>query len=286
MKSQNHRAFSEPAVRPNRGFSLYLLLALAVAGCSASKDGPGAGPDPLGTKAGFCRAWATHACNATVVDRCQAPSVDDCINSQQLFCQSALPSGYQSTNAQACLDRVKAAYSDGVLSGEDIDVVLHLGAPCDQLVRGPSSEAGSCTRHTDCDTLNEQTCVIKPGASEGACHEPVVVGGGRACDAPDEVCEDGFYCKDSQNCIEQLGAGEACGSDAECGADLRCVPGETADAGAPAGTCEARKAPSAVCTINAECASNYCSIGRGEVEGLCANSIQLAQREPICEDLR
>jgi hypothetical protein len=264
-----------------------LLVAFAVAaGCSGTKDGPGGGPDPLATESGFCKAWATNACNAVVVDRCQAPDAQSCIETQQQYCIDRLPPGYKSDNAEACLDRVKSAYADGVLSSDDIDVVLHFGPPCERLIRGPSAIGGSCTLDTDCDTLSGVRCVIKPGASEGQCHKPVEVGGGDSCADPDQVCAADFFCDDRSFCIRRLTAGAQCSADAQCGAGLRCVLGEPDDAGAPSGVCEARRGLSAVCVSNADCTSNYCSIGRGDADGLCANSIQLAQREPICENLR
>lgn len=286
MNRQTHSsAHSKDALFRRLAASSWLLFALAATACSSTKDGPGAGADPLATKAGFCKAWATNACNAVVVDRCQSPSVDACINSQQLFCQSAIPSGYDSTNAQACLERVTEAYSDGVLSASDLAVVIHFGEPCDKLVRGTSAEGETCTRDTDCDTLSGHKCVIKPGASSGECHEPVMAGGGDRCTAPEVVCAEGYYC-DGRNCVAQFEAGEPCENDAECKADLRCVISDPGDGGAPSGVCEARKAASSKCTSHAECASNYCGIAKGDADGLCASSVQLSQREPVCEDLR
>jgi hypothetical protein len=260
------------------------FLSLAMTHCSATKDGPGRGPDPLATETGFCNAWATNACNPTVVDDCQAPSVDACIAAQEAFCKSKLPGGYQSDNAQACLDRVKVAYDDAELSIEDIRVVLQFGDPCDKLIRGSTPEGGACTVDTECDTLDGQKCVMKPGQTIGACHEPVVVGGGLRCDAPEETCEEGFYCNGT-NCVEPAGPDDPCNADAECGADLRCILDAADDAGVPTGTCQPRAVLSAECTADNECQSGYCSIAPGET-GLCADMVSFGLREPVCEDLK
>ena len=284
MNRMNPRAFQRIRQRLFTGAVLLGgLLALALTHCSAAKDGPGAGPDPLATESGFCNAWATNACNATVVEDCQAPDVDACISAQQAFCMSKLPSGYEPDNAQACLDRVKLAYDDAELSIEDIRVVLQFGEPCDKLIRGSTATGGSCTLDTHCDTLNDEKCVIKPGSTEGACYEPVILGGGRSCDAPEETCEEGFYC-DGNNCIERLGPDDPCGSDAECAADLRCVLVLADDAGVPTGSCQPRAVLSATCTTDNDCQSGYCSIGT--TESLCANMVTFGLREPVCEDLK
>jgi hypothetical protein len=267
-----------------RAAALGGLLALALTHCSATKDGPGAGPNPLGTETGFCRAWAANACNQTVVDDCQAPDVDACLTAQAAFCMGKVPSGYEPDNAQACLDRVKLAYDDAELSLEDIRVVLQFGEPCDKLIRGSAPQGGSCTQDTDCDTLSDHKCVIKAGETYGTCYEPVVVGGGRGCDAPEETCEDGFYCN-GMNCVERLGPDAECTSDAECSAELRCVIGPADDAGVSAGSCQPRNVLSAECTADAECQSGYCSIAPGE-PGLCADMVRFGLREPVCEDLK
>jgi hypothetical protein len=258
-------------------FLTLCLLALSLPlGCGVDEETP---PDPLRNADGFCKSWAQSACQQKVVDNCNAPTMDDCIDKQEDFCLGVVPENYSSKRAKECLSAVKAAYRDAVLSADDIDVVIKLGAPCDQLSTGTSDEGDACTKNDDCNTADGLVCVIKADATTGSCETPVIVGGGKSCADDEQVCEEDFYCN-GRNCVAYTETGETCVGDFECHPSERCL------LVLDAGTCEPRLERSEACTADSDCQSLYCAIESGETEGLCADSIILSLHEPLCENLR
>jgi hypothetical protein len=254
-----------------------LALTLPLA-CGVDEETP---PDPLATRDGFCDSWGQNACQPNVVDNCNAPSVDDCVDSQTDFCLRILPEKYSVTHARECLNALKSAYEDAVLSADDIKVVIKLAAPCDKLSTGTSDEHEPCTAHDDCDTAGGFECVIKADATEGACEKPTAVGGGKSCSAAGAVCEEDFYCN-GKNCVAYTETGDPCVGDFECQPAEHCVVASDASEG----TCEPRLARSETCSADEDCQSLYCARGEGESEGKCADKIVLSLNEPLCDNLR
>jgi len=260
------------------------LIAVVVAlltlplGCKVEKDEP----DPLGSRNGFCSAWAANACNAKVVENCNAQSVEDCKATQSDFCRGIVPEAYSSKHATACLNAVKAAYADASLSSDERAIVLNLGDPCDKLSKGISAEGESCTKNDDCNTAGGLTCIIKQGGANGICATPEEVGGGEDCSGDAQVCAAGFYCSVDGNCLANRKTGKACDGDYECVAENQCV----IPTDATAGTCDARLGLNDACTTDAECASGYCAIGPKDTMGGCGSTIVLSQFEPACLKLR
>src|SRR5882672_6613871 len=116
--------------------SLFLLALTLPLGCTVEKETP---PDPLATRTGFCTAWAENACQSAVLDDCSSPSAEACQSTQSDFCLGIIPESYSSKHAKECLAAVKAAYKDGDLTGDELAVVIKLGAPCDQLSKGTAT---------------------------------------------------------------------------------------------------------------------------------------------------
>ena len=257
--------------------ALVLLAVPLPLGCSAEE----VPPDPLARRAGFCQAWGEAACQADVVEYCNATSVDDCIERQSDFCLGILPENYNSERAEQCLKAVKTAYSDADLSAEELQVVRYLAAPCDQLSEGISTDGESCGANDDCNTAAGFSCIIKLGGAEGTCAKPEVVTPGRSCDEPAQVCDDEFFCN-GENCVAYKDTGDACAGDYECAPADRCVIAADTEMG----ECTARVATGEVCSADADCESRYCAIEPAETEGACAQVIRLAINEPLCEDLR
>jgi len=262
------------------------LLALALVtltlpfGCKVEDDTP---PDPLAKSTGFCDAWAHNACSAEVIADCNAPSAGDCESTQSDFCRGIIPENYSSKHATACLNAVKAAYKDGDLTAEELQVVIKLGAPCDQLSKGISGDGESCAKNDECDTADGYACVIKLGASEGTCAKPEEVGPGEACDGPAQICGEGNFCN-GENCVAYKKTGGSCEGDYQCKPEDHCVIDDTTD---PAtGTCEERTVVSGACKNDDDCQSHYCVVASGETEGLCASKIRLSLNEPLCNHLR
>ncbi len=261
-------------------FCAFLLGFIAcVAGCSAKTPS-----DPNATVSDFCEAWGKAACNTTVVENCSGePTSTDqltqaCIEKQQTFCEGLVPStGYNSAQAQTCLDAVSQAYSDAKLTGAEIAVVRHLGDPCDHLIKGPQAEGASCNTNNDCDTTQNVQCVTKNGL--GTCVIPMVVANGTSCAAAAASCMTGFYC-DGRNCIQSAALGEACADSTQCAATLTCQ-GANPDAGVSSGKCTA-PGNATGCTTDSDCTPKACETATGT----CVDSIILSPAEALCADLQ
>lgn len=182
--------------------------------------------------------------------------------------------GFVDTKADACIDAVKAAYADTNLDAAELDTVLRLGPPCDQLVRGPRAASESCMSRLDCDGVDGYDCVFKGGQTTGSCQQPLVVQPGRDCSADSAVCTDGFYCNGS-NCIEGAAAGEACTRNDQCAAGF-CGPDNVCVAGLVVNT---------ECRLDAECASGLC-YSLSDTERVCTDRVRLARTDPACENAR
>lgn len=257
-----------------------LLLGLCLpTACTIEEDPP---PDPLAKSGGFCDAWAENACQTGVVKYCNAKSADSCKSTQGEFCRSIVPDNYDGAHAQQCLDAVKAAYEDAELSPDELQVVLHLAAPCDQLSKGTRTSGQSCTSRDDCNTADGFDCIKKQGATSGICAKPEITAAGDDCSSPTQICKDNYYCN-GENCVSQKKTGASCEGDYQCKSTDYCLR-ETADA--ETGTCELRADLGEACSRDADCQSAYCVIKSDATEGVCASTIRLSVTEPLCESLR
>jgi len=258
--------------------ALFLLgLGLPV-GCTVEEDTP---PDPLAKASGFCQAWAEAACSGDVVEFCNAKSAESCQETQSDFCLGILPESYAPAHAKECLAAVRDAYADATLTSDEIAVVLHLAAPCDQLSKGIYTSGQSCTAADECDTAGGFSCIKKQSDTTGRCGKPEAVAAGDDCDGPTQVCDDTHYC-DGEHCVTYKKSGAACDDDYQCKVTDHCVK----DAGADTGTCEVRADVNEACSQNADCQTGYCVIDSGETEGVCVKTIRLSRTEPLCENLR
>jgi hypothetical protein len=275
------KRFARCIVQPSMRKPLLALCLLALTlpiGCGTDEETP---PDPLRNRAGFCNAWAEAACQKIVVKNCNAPSVEDCVASQSDFCLELVPETYSSKHAGECLGAVKSAYKDATLSTADIDVVIRLGAPCDQLWTGTREQGESCDANVDCDTAAGLTCVIKADATSGSCEEPLEVSGGKSCADAEQVCEADFYCN-GRNCVAYTETGDVCVGDFECQPSDHCVLVEDATDT----TCEARLPLGDDCASDADCQSLYCVKAADAASGICADTLVLSVSEPLCKNLR
>lgn len=252
----------------------------AIASCGGPRHN-GTIVDPLATPDGFCTQWAKNACNATVVKDCQATSADACIATQKSFCLGIVPaSGYSSKLAKACLTAVKDAYADGKLTVAERNTVVRLGAPCDQLSKGPGIAGSDCQDNTDCDTTIGLRCLM-PEASDagtssfGTCEVPVIVGGGYPCTQPNQVCTEGFFCI-SGNCLAGKSLNDACSADQPCQTTFKC---ETS-------VCVSKADTGSSCSTDNDCKTDMCIKGVGSSTGVCANEEPLTVIDQFCENLR
>lgn len=257
-------------------FALALLALSLPFGCKGEDP-----PDPLAEPDGFCDAWADAACQDKVVEYCNAKSAAACKATQSSLCLDNLPPRYSSKHAQVCLDAVKAAYADGDLSADDIAVVLHFAAPCDQLSAGVVKEGQTCSGPNDCATADGLTCIIKGGDTAGTCAIAEEVGGGEACDGDTQTCAEGFYCN-GENCISYKKTGATCDGDYQCKPEDHCT--EMTDSSGS--SCQPRLDLNEACADDNDCQSHYCAVATGDTEGECVKTVRLSRTEPLCANLR
>lgn len=241
-----------------------------LASCSGDDE-----KSPL-TRGEFCSNWGENACSEETVSVCQATDVDACRASQESFCLELVPRDFVPDQADACLKAVTAAYKDGDLEDDELEIVLRLGGPCDKLVSGPRAEGESCEATSDCDAAHDFECIFKADEAAGSCQLPNEIEAGFDCSKPEDVCEAGFYC-DGENCLARKVSGRACTKDMECQEELYC----TED-----GQCTERLLVSETCTADAQCATGICYAATSEDEATCTDRIRLSRAEPVCDDLR
>jgi hypothetical protein len=262
-----------------------LLAAGLFFGCTIDATGPSDSADAAFRNAtSFCNQWAKAACNSKVVMRCNQPSANDCIENQSAFCETLVPAGYSSKNAQECIDAVKKAYADAELIGDELTLVLRLGGACSHLIAGPGKAGDACSVRTDCDTVHNYDCVIKSGDTMGSCEIPVLKSAGDACDDAQAVCEQGSYCAaladgSGSVCAASKAEGKTCHANAECDPSTLC---SIAD-GDTSGTCKPKLDLGADCTADTDCASGFCYTTADS--SICANDLVVATGTPLCDDL-
>lgn len=243
-------------------------LLLTPLACSGEDDSPMSRED-------FCQSWARAACSEEVVAVCGATDADVCRVRQQAFCLELVPTSFADDKADACLRRVEQAYTDADLTAEELPIVLRLGPPCDQVIRGSREEGESCMATRDCNAPAGYQCVTKGGATSGTCEVPEIVQGGFECTAAQEVCAANFYCNGS-NCVTHKQVGAPCSSQDECGTAAYC---------GTEGTCVARAAVNTPCSQDRECLSGLCH-EFSAADRVCIDRLRLSRSEPTCDNFR
>jgi hypothetical protein len=263
-----------------RSFARVLLpLALVTVAVSCSGSKHGSSSNPYGTEQKFCEQWAKAACNAKVVAACAAASVASCVDNGTTYCMGLVAPHYNPKYAKQCIDAVRTAFADAKLTAEELATVRDMAAPCDRLNEGPLGEGDQCSASDQCDALVGDLglrCIVKSGQTFGTCAEPVEVGGGFSCAAPNQVCVSGFYC-DGSNCLAAKGEGEACDT-APCadGFDCQDVSGSL--------QCVAKLKATDACSADEQCASGICAKSVNGT-GKCVDSVVLSPTDPMCSYL-
>jgi hypothetical protein len=220
------------------------------------------------TRSDFCARWAEAACTEEVVSVCQATTVEDCRYSQRQQCDDDLPSDLVNRGVDECIAAVADAYEDADLTAAELEIVARYGAPCNEIFLAGEG-GGACESDSDCEPALR--CVFKDEA-EGQCQDPVIVEPGLRCTAPEEMCEEGFFC-DGSNCIAALDEGDDCQNHVQCGGELYCDE-----------VCLEKLSVGDDCTKDAECSTGICYGPDGEMT--CANRLRLSPAEPMCDSLR
>jgi hypothetical protein len=244
-------------VQKSMGIMKHQLLAFALLGLLAcsSKDEE-TGVNPLSTVDGFCTDFANAACLSDVVARC-GTSMEACLGKQKAYCVSELPRHADSTKAlivakvQACINAVRAAYTDTVLTAEEYETVRHFANACSGL-QDPNPTTGTTVYYN---RSAGQSCV------------------------PGDVCQPGNYC-DGAHCIERPGVGgECCEDSATCSSKVLCVETTLCRNS----VCELKPGVGEACANDAECAAgSFCGGG----PAICVTEVALGRMEPLCVEMR
>jgi hypothetical protein len=186
-----------------------------------------------------------------------------------------IPAGkaYDSSKAEPCVTQISTAYTDAVLTKDEIDSNTTV---CGLIFSGTGTKGATCSVDTDCEQSEGLACVLRPTASAGdaggevitgTCQVPVVATGGQSCAKAEVQCAGGLHCL-RQYCVD----------DGVAGLDCPCKP--TFMCSTTTGKCETSLATGATCTADTDCLSGICNLN------LCVTQVNIAQSEPFCVDLR
>jgi hypothetical protein len=239
-------------------------------------------PVPFQTVSDFCTAKAQAECQ--IAPRCSiaTPTCEEVRDQLCLTAAAEATSGtrtYTQPNAQACINAVNAAYSQGNTSGQILYATLYgtgsVDDVCNRVFQGTEQTDAPCT--TDYDCVNNGVCSEVPGASQSVCAPPEPADAGQFCANPGTECATGTYCAASATggapiCTARVTMGGVCSSTTLCLETLRCV-----DA-----TCVAREETGGACTTDDDCSPTapYCDTYAG---GICTVGLEFATGASDCK---
>jgi hypothetical protein len=209
------------------GVALGTLAALSAA-CSSTPV------PPFGTVQLFCQAKAQAEC--VVATNCLIPT-DQCELARTNLCETqasaavAPPSTrqYYQPNAQACIDKVKAAYGAGnKVSYSDLFGPGSIDDLCNRVFQGKATNNTAC--HSDYDCTSSEICALEaPGSSMSVCATPEPKAAGAFCADPGSECATGTYCENVTGgaplCNPRPGLNGVCNASTPCLESLRCLSG-------------------------------------------------------------
>ncbi len=235
---------------------------LAVAGCGVLDDKPHSVGD-------FCGEYAKIECESTAVTCSRTRA--ECEPIRRAACQAFVapledPSRlFRSNNADDCLEQLRVTYKKSLITAADLQA---LTAKCGRVVEGAAVANTTCAVDQDC--RSPLICDKK------RCGPLTVVGAGRNCANPGEVCQPNEYCRPSDSlmiCTARPDKGASCSLDVPCKPNLRC-----------SGTCVEKMPVNAACVEDDDCVSGYCNPypppGGGRT---CLAGLSFAPFAPTCE---
>lgn len=253
-------------------------LACVIAGCGTKEDTVDKPKDAYPDVVSFCTAKAKAECSETIATRC-GTTQDACVTKRRGICSQGVPAGgvYQPSQAKACLDAVKKAYLDDEYTPAEARAEADA---CELMFGGTGGVGASCLGTYQCDLRDDLRCIIPTGEVNGTCQVPVPRNPGDACDAVDDQCVEGSFCTatDPHVCANKMVEGKTCGATLPCREDLRCV-----SLGSES-SCAQRLGIGALCTDNAQCASDICSKVGDAMQ--CVATLVFSPNEPICAEFR
>ena len=261
-------------------------LASGMGGCLVTEEdnGPPTGPSfAYPTVEDFCAGLAAAECGDEVVQACYGSDAasleanrETCAGVRAAAC-SANTLEYHPEFAEACVNARRTALTNASLTRDEIGAT---DEACVAVFSAGGADGTACVVHTDCDTGAGLRCVMKPGAPEGLCKTPREVGGGSACEEPDAVCAEGFYCESmSLACLEQPATGGDCSTAEPCAAGFKCTAPNS-------GVCVEQEATGGPCLTGGDCASGFCLIPSGGAMGTCSATWMLQQTATTCDEFR
>jgi hypothetical protein len=283
--------------------SAAFVAAGVLAGCVVTKEetntngGGNSGPVyPFPTESDFCLAKAKAECNSKVQGLCNT-TVDACVKgrSDSSVCNPAnLP--YMPSPAQACIDALTSAWSDGVL---DYNEIISNTKACTPVFTNAHIAGASCQQpggtndlpsaavvgwqigpDADCDTASGLACLITEAGKPGTCVKPNVLTAGDDCSVQNSVCGENLYCN-AGTCAKAKKLGEACTAEKLCETDLLCQNG----------SCAAREANGTACKSDTECVGKdgpwgYCITDTSGNNGQCFDTFQLNAFANSCKSFK
>lgn len=196
-------------------------------------------------------------------------------------CLDMVPSRlYNESGAEECLDAVERALLDGELTSAERDAVIELKGACSRLLSGRGERGDACSVDSDCNVEDGFACLRKLDEVAGTCQVPEIVRAGRSCEAPQKVCEIGFYCSEAGYCIEERAEHEECSEVQPCQSQFRCVEVTDGDGS----TCRAKIDVGGACEADEECGSGICRQGVSSL--VCARTLVVDVGAEICETFR
>lgn len=211
---------------------------------------------PFQTVGDFCSAKAKAECQIAAV--CAIDS-SVCTQVRNQVCldganQAVAPPStrqYYQPNAQACINKVQSAYSQGnnEVKASDLFGPGSIDDLCNRVFQGTADTNTACTSNYDC--TNNGVCTQIPGESS-VCGPAQQVPAGGFCANPGSECATGTYCaavtSGAPQCKAKAAMGTVCSAAVPCLEGLRCV----------GGACSATVGLGSPCDTNADCGANYC----------------------------
>ena len=252
------------------------LACVVTTGCGTKSDTVDKPKAPYPDVVSYCQARAKAECSVAV--RC-GTTEDKCIAKRTGVCSQNVPAGgvYQSSEAKACLEAIKKAYSDDEYTAAESRAEMDA---CGLLFGGTGGLGASCLGTYQCDLGDDLRCIIPTGEVKGQCQVPVPRNPGDACDAVDDQCATNTFCTATEPhvCANKMGDSKTCGPTLPCQDELRCL--QIGDQS----TCKPRLDIGSLCTENTQCASELC--GKVGDATQCVATLVFSPNEPICEDFR
>ncbi|MFO0735726.1 MAG: hypothetical protein U0270_07595 [Labilithrix sp.] len=240
----------------------------------ACGDDDAAAGDKYPTVDSFCTAKAKLECSAGSVGICGVTN-DACTAARKTACvtagNAAVGRSYTPAKAEACLNLVTNAYN---APNDKAKYTAYIDT-CEGVFSGTKTKGQPCSNKFDC--AGTLYCDLEK-ATPLCADKSAPKNENDGCANSGDVCATGLFCDITATplCHKQRGVGESCALKLPCVADGYCkLNGST-------GACLALSANGTACSVDAECAGNFCN--KAINNGTCAGR-QFPTETGTCKDL-